>query len=64
MTLVEIDITSVPDPSALPHYHERSIGPKVAFAREFGIFVGPGWVECHGRNGDCPLVRSLAKAGA
>lgn len=55
-------------PFVLPHYHERSIGPKVAFdalvtAAEppFGVLR---WVECYGRNGDCPLVRSLAKAGA
>lgn len=61
MTLVDIDITT---PFPLPHYHERSIGPKVAFARGLGIFESRDWVECYGRNGDCPLVRSLAKAGA
>lgn len=62
MTLTRVDITS---PFPLPHYHERSIGPKVAFAAWApGCATILRWVECHGRNGDCPLVRSLAKAGA
>lgn len=50
----------------VPHYHERSLVPKVAFAASLheGASLGPEWVRCYGRNGDCPLVRSLAKAGA
>lgn len=61
MTQERVDIT--PALFQLPHYHERSIGPKVAFVWAVGTDT-TRWVECHGRNGDCPLVRSLAKAGA
>lgn len=61
MTLTRVAITQL---FPVPHYHERTIGPKVAFARGLDIFESRDWVECYGRNGDCPLVRSLAKAGA
>ena len=56
-----IDITNY-----VPHYHERSIGPKVAFVGAIfgeGAWLGPEWVRCYGRNGDCPLVRSMAGVG-